>query len=396
MAKSAARAGWAVYAADLFCDLDLQSVAREAVPAATGDSDDAAGYPWSLRVAAARFPPSAPWCYSGALENYPALVDAIAATRPLAGNAGNVLRRLRDPAELAAAVVSVGLEFPETVFSPLGVPEDGTFLVKPLASAGGRGIRRWTRAVACDLSDREAAAARLHVWQRWTPGIALSAAYCLSQGKSRLLGLSRQLIGEPWCHAGGFAWCGAVAFAGTSAPPHHDRLVARLEPLGDMLADRFQAVGLVGVDLIVDAEGRITVIEVNPRPTASMELFERMTAGSIAASHLAACGCALPSDGSHEQPLHQPGSTWAKAVLFAAQPTPVSQPLIDALGRESTAWMQADGGWPALADIPRPGQSLAVGAPGVSIFAVGHSEDDAVAGLRARVARVDALFAVRR
>ena len=394
LAESAARVGWAVYAADLFCDLDLQAVAREAVPAATGAG--AAGYPWSLRAAAAGFPPAAPWCYSGGLENHPDLVDAIAATRPLAGNAGSVLRRLRDPAELAAAVADVGLEFPETVWSPRGVPDDGSFLLKPLAGAGGRGIRRWTGTVAREPAGREATAGRRHVWQRMTPGISLSASYCLSPGRSQLLGLSRQLLGEPWCHAGDFAWCGAVAFAGSSIPLHHDHLVARLEPLGDVLAGRFHAVGLVGVDLIVDAADRITVIEVNPRPTASMELFERMTAASIAGSHLSACGWAVPSDSWAARPLPQPGSTWTKAVLFAAQPIAVSQPLIDALDRESADWTRADGGWPALADIPRPGQSLAAGAPAVSIFAVGHSENDAVSRLRDRVARIDALLAMQR
>jgi predicted ATP-grasp superfamily ATP-dependent carboligase len=86
----------------------------------------------------------------------------------------------------------------------------------------------------------------------------------------------------------------------------------------------------------------------------------------------------------------------AKAVLFAAKPIAVSQPLIAALDRESADWTQADGGWPALADMPRPGQSLAAGAPAVSIFAVGHSENDAMSRLRDRVARVDAVLAPQR
>jgi predicted ATP-grasp superfamily ATP-dependent carboligase len=149
---------------------------------------------------------------------------------------------------------------------------------------------------------------------------------------------------------------------------------------------------MIGVDLIVDAAGRITVIEVNPRPTASMELFERSGAGSIAGSHLAACGFSAPSDIPLEQSPPRPTSTWAKAVLFAAQPTPVSQSLLDALSRETTPWTQADGDWPALADIPRPGQIIAAGAPVVTIFAVTPTAEDALATLRDRVARIDALL----
>ena len=394
LADSASRAGWDVHAADLFCDLDLQAIAKVAVPVAHGTDDAATGYPWSLITAAEDFPPSTAWCYTGAIENHPDLIDAIARVRPLAGNPSDVVRRLRDPAELAPAASAAGLSFPETLSSPDGIPLDGTWLIKPLAGAGGRGIRRWTRAVADQTMPRATKANQLPIWQRYTTGTPLSASFCFSEGATRLLGVSRQLIGEPWCHAGPFAWCGAVALQAASGRTDTDPLIASLERLGDVLAERFRPVGLVGVDLVTDAAASITVIEVNPRPTASMELFERSGAGSIAADHLAACGFATPSANTLKQPLPLPASTWAKAVLFAAEPTPVSQSLIDCLARETSPWTHADGGWPALADIPRPGQTIASGAPVVTIFAAGTT-DDALAILRDRVARVDALLSAR-
>jgi len=387
-----------VHAADLFCDLDLQAIARTAVPVAHGTDDAATGYPWSLKPAAEGFPPSAAWCYTGAIENYPDLIDAIARVRPLAGNPSDVVRPLRDPAQLAAVACAAGLSFPETLTSPDGVPLDGTFLVKPLAGAGGRGIRRWTPEVAADHATQQAITPRpTRIWQRFMMGTPLSASYCFTQGSSRLLGVSRQLIGEPWCHAGMFAWCGAVALHAAGGRTDTDPLIASLQRLGSVLAERFQPVGLVGVDLVVDAGETITVIEVNPRPTASMELFERSNAVSIAGSHLAACGLGPPSGiaTAIQQPLPRPASNWAKAVLFASQPTPVSQPLIDRLTREASPWTQADGGWPALADIPRPGQTINGGAPVVTIFAAASTAADALNRLRERVARIDALLSER-
>ncbi len=397
LAESAVRAGWAVHAADLFCDLDLQAIAMSAVPVGHGTADAATGYPWSLLAAAESFPPSTPWCYTGAVENHPDLIDAIARVRPLAGNPGDVVRQFRDPVHLAAAARAAGLSFPETMSSPDRIPLDGTWLVKPLASAGGRGIRRWTPAVAADhTADRADAPHKQHIWQRFMPGIPLSASFCFAERFPRLLGVSQQLIGEPWCRAGPFAWCGAVALHTTNGqPPVDDRLVDQLERLGGVLAERFQPVGLVGVDLVVDAGGSVEVIEVNPRPTASMELFERSAAGSIAGSHLAACGYATPSRSRREQTLPQTAPTWAKAVLFAAVPTPVSQPLIACMTRETSPWTQADGGWPSLADIPRPGQVIAAGAPVVTIFAAASTPDDALASLRDRVARIDTLLSAR-
>ena len=397
LTESAIRAGWAVHAADLFCDLDLQAIATTAVPVGHGTADAVTGYPWSLLAAAEGFPPSTAWCYTGAVENHPDLIDAIARVRPLAGNPGDVVRRLRDPVQLAAAACAAGLSFPETMSSPDRIPLDGTWLVKPLAGAGGRGIRRWTRAVAANhTADRANAQHEKHIWQRFMPGPPLSASFCFAEGFTRLLGVSRQLIGEPWCHAGPFAWCVAVALRTASDhPPVVDRLVDQLERLGGILAKRFQPVGLVGVDLVVDADGGVEVIEVNPRPTASMELFERSAAGSIAGSHLAACGYATPSRSRRGQPLPQPAWTWAKAVLFTAAPTPVSQPLIECLTRETSPWTQADGGWPSLADIPSPGQVISAGAPVVTIFAAAGTPDAALASLRDRVARIDALLSAR-
>ena len=393
LATSAARAGWHVYAADLFCDLDLQAVAQAAVAVAHASDGDAAGYPWSLLSAVAEFPPDAAWCYTGAIENHPDLVDAIARVRRLAGNTADCIRRLRDPADVAAAAGAAGLAFPETCRSPDGVPRDGTWLVKPLAGAGGRGIRRWTPAVAVESGIGHGAMPRpISVWQRFVSGTPISAAYCFSRRRSQLLGASRQLIGEPWCHAGPFAWCGGVTLHAAGGMPEGTHLGAALERLGGVLAERFQPVGLVGVDLVVDANGHLTVIEINPRPTASMELFERSGAGSIAGRHLAACGCAAVSDSPCEHLPLEPTSTWAKAVLFAAAPTAVSTTLIDALARESDPWTRADGGWPALADVPVPGQTIPAAAPVVTIFAVSRSADDAVPILRDRVARIDALL----
>jgi hypothetical protein len=123
---------------------------RRPCPWHTAQLTRAKGYPWGLLAAAEGFPLSTAWCYTGAVENHPDLIDAIARVHPLAGNPGDVVRRLRDPVHLAAAARAAGLSFPKTISSPDRIPLDGTWLVKPLASAGGRGIRRWTPAVAAD------------------------------------------------------------------------------------------------------------------------------------------------------------------------------------------------------------------------------------------------------
>jgi len=227
-------------------------------------------------------------------------------------------------------------------------------------------------------------------------GIPLSAVYCLSRDRPHLIGVSRQLIGEPWCRAGGFAWCGAVVIRSVTESVSDARLDPRLAQLGDMLANQLHAVGLVGVDLMADGAGGLTVIEVNPRPTASMELFERSGIGSMAGHHLAACG--VPSPARHERDAvpSEPAAIWAKAVLFTAQPTAVSSELVRGLQRTASAWAENDGGWSALADIPAPDQVLVAGGPAITIFAVGATAAKALTCLRSRVAQIDAILATAR
>lgn len=392
LTESARRAGFAVHAADLFCDLDTVAAARRAVSVA---GDTTHRYPWSLRTAAAAFPQDAPWCYSGGLENHPAVIAAIAADRPLAGTPADVVRRLRDRRRLAAVARAAGLFAPLTLASPAGLPQDGSFLVKPRHGAGGRGIRRWTPAAH---ADRDGAVAREpHVWQRWIPGVPISAAYLLAPEGARLLGASLQHIGSAWCRAGDFAWCGGVAArSGTAADPCRG-FVAPLERLGVELRARFQPRGAVGVDLVATADGRLVVLEVNPRPTASMELHERLGAGSIAALHLAACGVvaggppAARHDGiaAHSFPR---ASAWAKAILFAAAPTPITEELAALIMDRRAAWTSDDGGWPALSDLPQPGQTIPARGPVLTVFGPGATTDEAAALVRRRTAAVASLL----
>jgi predicted ATP-grasp superfamily ATP-dependent carboligase len=361
-AASAAAAGWAVHAADLFNDLDLTAAAvatRRAEP-----------YPEGLVSAVASFPP-APWCYTGAVENHLSILDRIAARRPLAGNAAARVRGVRQPATLATILRLAGLRAPETSAAPDGVPTDGSFLRKPLASAGGRGIIAWTPLAP---PTREAC-----VWQRRTAGEPLSAVLALAADSGRVLGVTRQIVGAASCRAPAFAFCGAIL------PPPALVLAAvhaQFDALTKTLAARAGLRGVVGVDAILESDGRLTVLEVNPRPTASAELVERFTGASIMATHLAAFGHASP----HPSHAGCPG-VWSKAILFAARPTPIDARLLDRLAARAAPWTGADG-HPALADIPRPGQVLRSGTPILTVFARGDTEPESVAELHHRIAAV--------
>jgi len=368
---SAHRAGWRVRAADLFADRDLAPVADAvAVPA-----DD---YPAALEAEAERSPPG-PFAYVGALENHPDLIDAIAARRSLAGCPGHVLRRVRDPRTLAEALADAGVDFPATRFRPDGLPLDGSWLVKPLAGGGGRGIAPWDASAAARPAPH-----RGRMWQRRVRGAAVSASFVIDPRGAVLVGASRQLVGVAAWHAPPFAWCGAV-----DVPPESlgDAVRGRWERVGGVLWREFGVSGAVGVDAIEDDAGGLVVVEVNPRPTASMELVERRSGASIAGLHLAAHGLASPA----RPAAAAAAPAWAKAVLRTPAALPISGRLCDALDALDER-CRDDDGLAGLADLPRASSTLPPGCPILTIFAGGAGAGEALAALDRRVAAVQRLL----
>jgi predicted ATP-grasp superfamily ATP-dependent carboligase len=163
-------------------------------------------------------------------------------------------------------------------------------------------------------------------------------------------------------------------------------VLEQLQRLGAVLADDFGLAGVVGVDLVLD--DRVTVIEVNPRPSASAELIERATDVSIMATHLAAFGLRAPA----AQPApRRAAAIWSKAILFAASAVAIDAQLLDQARRLASHWSAADG-WPAIADIPRSGQVLRAGAPVLTVFARGETSAESHDELRRRSAALTAII----
>ena len=319
-------------AADLFADRDLAGVcpATRVEPAA---------YPFGLADFAASLTPT-PWIYTGALENRPDLVDAIAARHRLLGNLGDVLRCVRDPIALARSLRVANLNAPDVRLVPSGLPTDGSWLVKPIASAGGHGIRPWTGGPIRPNS----------YFQRRVNGLPLSAIFVAERGSATLVGITRQFLDRS-----GFSYRGSLG-----PWPVADEVTARIGRIGFVLASAFGLVGGFGVDLIL-AEDRPWTIEVNPRYTASVEVLEWASGRSVLAKHLRACGEPIP----YSPHPRSPGRFVAKAILRADRPS--RWPDRDELGPFDLTL------FPEVADVPHPGTSFVAGEPVLTAFASADS-----------------------
>jgi uncharacterized protein len=310
-----------------------------------------------------RRPPPAtqcPWLYTGGLENRPELIERLAARRPLLGNRGPVLHRVRDPFELARALKRNGFNVP-ALRSPARPPRSGRWLRKPRRSAGGQGIAEYLpdREQPDEPTDKRPAAESAEYFQQWMPGPSYSAVFVAAGGAARLVGVTRQLTGLPQFGAAAFRYCGSLTVR---------RLpVARreFERLGHCLSNTFPLCGLFGVDLLVH-RSRLWPVEVNPRYTASCEVLEWHLAQPILRWHVDACRLARLPPSIHSRRRGKE-AVRGKAVVFARADGRVTSQINELADRLQHRR------WPRLADVPAVGQRIAEGHPIATVFAAASS-----------------------
>jgi uncharacterized protein len=340
-AFSAIRAGYEVVAADLFADADLE---RECT------ATRIAGYPEALADWLAKTECDA-WLYTGALENHPDLISRMSKLRPLLGNSGGALRAVRNPLVLQTVFASPGIAFPETVDSSAKLPLDGSWLCKTYRGASGSGVWLLFGAEARERAKREKA-----FFQRFVSGESAAALMVCSASGGRVIGVTRQLVGD--ARAGAKAW----HYAGSIGPLAVSKEIqSQLARLAELLSSRFQLRGLAGVDLVI-ADDRAWVLEINPRITSSAEVVERMAGENLIATHIAACveGAAdrERSESESNRPAH------GKVVIYAKRDVSITTNFHE--------WALAQSGVDIerrrLADIPHDGEELHPGQPVLTLL----------------------------
>ena len=199
-------------------------------------------------------------------------------------------------------------------------------------------------------------------------GLACSAAAVADGRSAVVLGVSEQLTGQRGLGARGYAWCGNLV------PPRlgeaqQRALAVAARAICAHLASAFGLLGLFGVDLVWDGE-RAWVVEVNPRPTGSLECVEAAHEVSVFAVHLEGCAGRLPSN------VPTPHRAAGKAILFATEDVRVGDTR----------------GWPerGIRDVPHPRERIAAGRPICTVISVRESPQAVLADLEARAAAVRA------
>lgn len=367
MAESAVRAGYDCITVDRFGDLDQKSIVTN-----VGLTCEL-GIPWSPARAerVARRIEAGGVVYGANLENHPVWVERLSRGRELLGSDAVTLRRVRDPIALAAALRRVGLRTPTVLEGDAVRAADPArrWLRKPRAGGGGRRIAEW------QPGDR---LQRGNVVQRLVRGVPASAAFAADGRRGVLLGVTRQLVGDPSFGASGFRYCGSVLPL-TDRPTPFAAAVRDARQAGEALVRLYGLRGVFGIDFVLNRRG-LHVIEVNPRYTASMELIERLQGLSIFDVHVQACRGSLPAFDPCRALIA--GTALGKAIVFARTQLTLG---------DTRSWLGRD-----ISDVPRPGTTVPEGAPICTVFATGSTPSACLRALKDRAAALERGEASRR
>jgi predicted ATP-grasp superfamily ATP-dependent carboligase len=273
LAAAARKGGYAPLAADLFDDLDTREIAAAHARVAGGLDRGLERAPLLdalERLAQGRAPIGAV-CGAG-FEDRPELLDAVEERWLLFGNAGEAVRRAKNPEHLAALCERLAIPHPQIARAP-----HPGWLGKRQAGSGGTHV-----AAAGDGRPRGAAE---WYWQERVLGAPVSALVLATGREAVALGFSAQwpdpAPGAPYRYGG--------AARPASLPAE---IADGLAAAARSIVQALRLIGLNSVDFLVGPE-RWHLIEVNPRPGATLDIFEPAE-GSLFELHMEACRGRLP------------------------------------------------------------------------------------------------------
>ncbi|MCC7049008.1 MAG: ATP-grasp domain-containing protein [Alphaproteobacteria bacterium] len=276
LAAAAVRAGRRVAVVDLFADIDTRRLAARVQRAA---GDPACGFDAEALVRAAAQFPGLRLVPGAGFEHDPALLRRIARGRRLLGTPPAAIARIKDPIAFARLLGRLGVPHPET---QLGRPDDPRgWIARRAGAAGGTHVRPAARVEPGPAI----------YYHRLVAGSAVAAAFVADGRRARVIDLSAQWTAPT--RRTPYRYGGAVA-----PVPMSRAATARLVDAAETAAGASGAVGLGSADFLVDAAGDFVLLEINPRPGATLDLLDRggpPPSRTAFALHLAACDGRLPA-----------------------------------------------------------------------------------------------------
>jgi uncharacterized protein len=363
LAASAQRAGLPVCVIDLFNDADTRRYAERCVRVPGLGGGFSAFDPGALARSIEQnfLPQSFTGVVPGAgFEAQPALLQRISVAGKLFGNRPDTVALVKQPSLLFPLLERIGFAHPRV---RLDIPERAEgWLAKRIGGSGGGHVQGAARFL------RSSTAPKQWYFQRFASGRSCSAIF-LADGKRAVLVGSSEQWGKA-SQAGDFTYAGAISVTLPAAV--RTELARKL----DLLVEATGLTGLNGIDFLLRGE-EICVLEVNPRPPATLDLHDSNYDQGLFARHLRACQGQLPE---RNDPVLAAEANIARAhaVVYASALTPIPPQF------SFPEW---------CSDLPEAGSSVSPGAPVCMVHAQGAEHHPTLRQLAQRERRIKrALF----
>ena len=345
LAASARRAGYLPLVADAFGDSDTAELATDARcvtdAARIGFRAKPAFSALGQLEAAAPTPPIGLVLGSG-FEDRPKLTAALSRRYRLIGNGAEAIVRAKNPAAFFPLLDTLGIAHPTTQLAP-PAGTDG-WLSKRVGGSGGTHV---IDAAAADRSPRR-------YYQRRIDGVPHSVLAVATQSAVHIVGVSRQ-----WTVGRGPRPCRYAGAVGLVQLPR--AVDASMRDTAKAVCTALGLVGLIALDFIVAGDTPF-LVEVNPRPGATLDVFDD-AGGALFRAHVDACDGKAPR-------LPVQHAARAAAVLYADAGSLTVGPIR----------------WPEwTADRPRPGTRVPRYRPIATVFAVAETAQTAFESCRRRL-----------
>ncbi len=361
LAQSLVRAGYPVVAFDDYLDRDLAAIAECHPMANFADyRPKQAGLTRPLIMLA------------GGMENRIAMLGEIETRYQVLGPTADTIAAFREMRVVADLAVRAGIGFPE-----VRAPDFRTspnlqtdWICKPFRSGGGQSIFRLSENSRTTLEHSNGG-----YWQRFIHGNLISATWLIGSLNAELLASCTSVTNASWPGPTEFGYRGSLF--GSALNSDQIRL---LVGLGQLVREETSCRGLLQADLVLDNDGKLWLLEFNPRWAASFEVIERSLHRNLAAMHLAECDPEL-ADSKYPASEMFPSScdratrkdACGKAILYAPHDVFISQASSNWLFAARNGFSLPSGQECFVADIPPVGAILQAGQPIVSLLACGKN-----------------------
>lgn len=358
LATAARRAGLKPLVADFFADADTCRISHACLKlgGTLGDGMQWTSLAPALEALAAKAPsPLLGLVYGSGFEDRPDLLAKLGGHWPLLGTGPCEVERVKAPEAFFAMLARLGVPHPRTVLAPPAGRKG--WLAKRQGGAGGSHV-------AAALRGGVGARGKRIYFQERVEGRSVSALFVGNGCRARVLGFSEQWTaprrGARWRYGG------AVRPAELSI-----ELEQQMSEVVERVAAAFALKGLGSADFLVrdreNIKDQALLLEINPRPGATLDIFDS-EADPLLRLHLeAVLESRLPT-----APRELPEAS-AAAIVYAAEPLIVPGTMV----------------WPEwTADQPKCAERIDKSRPICTVLARGETKSEAKRLVEERISMI--------